>query len=191
MLGGTRTRSSLATVLSRFMRNGFNIKSRSTIGVEFGTRTIAVDTKRIKAQIWDTRAHDLASPSSLPFLTRSFSAGRERHRAITAACVSLLSCFGCLRCEGLASEKSTYWGLTVRPRYYRGAVGVFLVFDVTKLSSFSNIKTWIEELREYANPNIVIVLVGNKTDLEFRVVSTEVAESFASAFPSLLRPFSL
>jgi hypothetical protein len=111
MLGGTRTRSSLATVLSRFMRNGFNIESRSTIGVEFGTRTIAVDNKRIKAQIWDTGAHDLASPSPLPFLIRSFSAGRERYRAITAACVSFLSFFACLRCGGLASAKSTHWEL--------------------------------------------------------------------------------
>ena len=68
---------------------------------------------------------------------------------------------------------------------------MFLVFDVRKLSSFSNIKTWIEELREHADPNIVIMLVGNKTDLDLRVVSTEVAESFASAFLSLLRPLSL
>ena len=68
---------------------------------------------------------------------------------------------------------------------------MFLVFDVTKLSSFGNIKTWIEELREHVNPNIVIMLVGNKTDLDFRVVSTEMAESFASAFPSLLRPLLL
>ena len=68
---------------------------------------------------------------------------------------------------------------------------MFLVFDVTKLSSFGNVKTWVEELREHADPNIIIMLVGNKTDLGFRVVSTEVAESFASVFPSLLRPLSL
>jgi len=43
---------------------------------------------------------------------------------------------------------------------------------------------WIEELRKNADPNIVIMLIGNKTDLDWlRVVSTEVAESFASAFP--------
>ena len=61
---------------------------------------------------------------------------------------------------------------------------MFLVFDVTKHSSFSNIKMWIEELRKNADPNIVITLIGNKTDLDWlRVVSTEVAESFASAFP--------
>jgi GTPase SAR1 family protein len=49
-------------VLSRFVRNEFNIESRSTIGVEFATRTITVDNKRVKAQIWDTGVHHFASP---------------------------------------------------------------------------------------------------------------------------------
>lgn len=46
------TRSS--PVLSRFTRNEFNLESKSTIGVEFATRSIQVDDKTIKAQIWDT-----------------------------------------------------------------------------------------------------------------------------------------
>ena len=51
----------MATVLSRFIRNEFNIESRSTIGVEFATRTITVDDKRVKAQVWDTGACDPSS----------------------------------------------------------------------------------------------------------------------------------
>lgn len=45
---------SLMAVLSRFTRNEFNLDSKSTIGVEFATRTITVDGKVVKAQIWDT-----------------------------------------------------------------------------------------------------------------------------------------
>lgn len=41
-------------VLSRFTRNEFNLDSKSTIGVEFATRTSEIDGKMIKAQIWDT-----------------------------------------------------------------------------------------------------------------------------------------
>jgi GTPase SAR1 family protein len=41
-------------VLSRFTRNEFNLESKSTIGVEFATRSINVDSKVVKAQIWDT-----------------------------------------------------------------------------------------------------------------------------------------
>lgn len=41
-------------VLSRFTRNEFNLETKSTIGVEFATRSINVDGKTLKAQIWDT-----------------------------------------------------------------------------------------------------------------------------------------
>ncbi|PIM99724.1 GTPase Rab11/YPT3, small G protein superfamily [Handroanthus impetiginosus] len=55
-----------SNLLSRFTRNEFSLESKSTIGVEFATRSIRVDEKVIKAQIWDT-------------------AGQERYRAITSA----------------------------------------------------------------------------------------------------------
>ncbi|KAJ4886676.1 Ras-related protein RABA1g [Raphanus sativus] len=55
-----------SNLLSRFTRNEFSLESKSTIGVEFATRTIHVDDKIVKAQIWDT-------------------AGQERYRAITSA----------------------------------------------------------------------------------------------------------
>jgi hypothetical protein len=43
-----------SNLLSRFTRNEFNLESRSTIGVEFATRSVQVSAKTIKAQIWDT-----------------------------------------------------------------------------------------------------------------------------------------
>ena len=55
-----------SNLLSRFTRNEFHLDSKSTIGVEFATRSIQHDSKIIKAQIWDT-------------------AGQERYRAITSA----------------------------------------------------------------------------------------------------------
>ncbi|PAA46140.1 hypothetical protein BOX15_Mlig010891g1 [Macrostomum lignano] len=55
-----------SNLLSRFTRNEFNLESKSTIGVEFATRSIRVNGKVVKSQIWDT-------------------AGQERYRAITSA----------------------------------------------------------------------------------------------------------
>jgi len=55
-----------SNLLSRFTRNEFNLESKSTIGVEFATRSVSIEGKTIKAQIWDT-------------------AGQERYRAITSA----------------------------------------------------------------------------------------------------------
>ncbi|CAI0449189.1 unnamed protein product [Linum tenue] len=55
-----------SNLLSRFTKNEFNLESKSTIGVEFATKSLSIDGKVIKAQIWDT-------------------AGQERYRAITSA----------------------------------------------------------------------------------------------------------
>ena len=52
-----------SNLLSRFTRNEFNLESKSTIGVEFATRSIHVDGKTIKAQIWDTAGKTGASLS--------------------------------------------------------------------------------------------------------------------------------
>ncbi|KAF8757476.1 hypothetical protein HU200_011000 [Digitaria exilis] len=142
-------------LLSRFTRNTFSLDSKSTIGVEFATRTIQVpfflcsallclvdpqnllsgtrqvEGKTIKAQIWDT-------------------AGQERYRAITSA-------------------------------YYRGAVGALLVYDVTKAATFQNARRWLKELRDHADDaHTVVMLVGNKTDLaHLRAVARGDAAVFA------------
>jgi Ras-related protein Rab-11A len=47
-----------SNLLSRFTRNEFNLESKSTIGVEFATRSIRVDDKIVKAQIWDTAGQE-------------------------------------------------------------------------------------------------------------------------------------
>jgi small GTP-binding protein len=120
-----------SNLLSRFTRDEFNLESKSTIGVEFATKSVqAGDGKVIKAQIWDT-------------------AGQERYRAITSA-------------------------------YYRGAVGALLVYDITKRQSFEDVERWLSELRDHAEDNIVVLLVGNKSDLKhLRVVEKAEATEFA------------
>lgn len=55
-----------------------------------------------------------------------------------------------------------------------------LVYDITKRQTFDHIPRWLEELRAHADKNIVIILIGNKTDLEDqRTVPTEDAKEFA------------
>ncbi|KVI03635.1 Ran GTPase [Cynara cardunculus var. scolymus] len=101
-------------ILSRFTRNEFCLESKSTIGVEFATRTL-----------------------------------EERYRAITSA-------------------------------YYRGAVGALLVYDITKRPTFDNLQRWLRELREHADSNIVLMMAGNKSDLNhLRAVSEQDGQSLA------------
>lgn len=64
--------------------------------------------------------------------------------------------------------------------YYRGAVGALIVYDITKAVSFRNVEKWLQELRQHAFDDIVIMLVGNKSDLkQAREVPSEDAKKFA------------
>lgn len=65
-------------------------------------------------------------------------------------------------------------------RYYRGAVGALLVYDIAKHLTYENVERWLKELRDHADSNIVIMLVGNKSDLRhLRAVPTDEARAFA------------
>lgn len=59
-------------------------------------------------------------------------------------------------------------------------MGALLVYDVTRHSTFENVERWLRELRDHTDPNIVVMLIGNKSDLRHLVaVSTEDGKSFA------------
>ncbi|CAI0449187.1 unnamed protein product [Linum tenue] len=95
-----------SNLLSRFTKNEFNLESKSTIGVEFATKSLSIDGKVIKAQL--------------------------------------------------------------------------LVYDVTRHSTFENVARWLKELRDHTDPNIVVMLIGNKSDLRHLVaVQTEDAKAFS------------
>lgn len=65
-------------------------------------------------------------------------------------------------------------------RYYRGAVGALLVYDIAKHLTYENAERWLKELKDHADNNIVIMLVGNKSDLRhLRAVPTDEAKAFA------------
>ncbi|KAB5585306.1 ras-related protein rab-11B-like protein [Coniochaeta sp. 2T2.1] len=75
--------------------------------------------------------------------------------------------------------------------YYRGAVGALLVYDISKHQTYENVTRWLKELRDHADANIVIMLVGNKSDLRhLRAVPTEEAKAFASMSPVTIFPLS-
>ena len=68
--------------------------------------------------------------------------------------------------------------------HYRKSLGALIVYDLTKEPSFTSVKKWMEEVKEHADPDIVIMLVGNKLDLceqrpAERKISTEKALDFA------------
>ncbi|XP_012272084.1 ras-related protein Rab-43 [Orussus abietinus] len=124
-------------VVQRFRSGTFIERLGSTIGVDFSMKTVVVDGKRVKLQIWDT-------------------AGLERFRTITQS-------------------------------YYRSANGVILVYDITKRPTFLNLQRWIEEVRRYTSSHVILVLVGNKCDLEgYREVEKGEAGAVRECVPEVL-----
>lgn len=85
------------------------------------------------AQIWDT-------------------AGQERYRAITSAYYRFT----------IEHPRSQVNFLIILLLSIRGAVGALLVYDISKHITFENVERWLKELRDHAEPNIVVMLVGNK-----------------------------
>ena len=66
-------------------------------------------------------------------------------------------------------------------QYYRGANGILIIYDVNSVESFSKISNWVEEIKADVNFNkISLVLVGNKTDLPYRAVSTQQGLALAN-----------
>ena len=56
------------------------------------------------------------------------------------------------------------------------------MYDISKHQTYENVQRWLKELRDHADANIVIMLVGNKSDLRhLRAVPTEEAKQFASS----------
>lgn len=120
-------------ILYQFISKIYKKDLEPTIGIEFATKTLKINKKTIRLQIWD-------------------SAGQENYRSITRS-------------------------------YYRNTIVAFLVYDITKINSFENIKNWLDEISTFSNKNIYLVLVGNKLDLkEKRVVTKKEAKKFAKEF---------
>lgn len=69
---------------------------------------------------------------------------------------------------------------SITKSYYRGTIGCLMVYDVTNRTSFESLEFWILDLKKYCDPNTVITLVGNKSDLADRQVSTEEGNIFAA-----------
>ena len=62
---------------------------------------------------------------------------------------------------------------TVTANYYKGAEGVLLVYDSTDPMSFNNVRNWLKQIEQNAEPDILKVLVANKSDLLMKIKDEE------------------
>jgi small GTP-binding protein len=117
-------------LLVRFVRDTFDEDAQPTLGIEFLSKIVQTETRRIQMQLWDT-------------------AGQELFRSVTRG-------------------------------YYRGSAGALVLFDLTNRHSFQNIEQWVHDVTAAARNDVVLVLIGNKSDLESnRQVPADEAEELA------------
>lgn len=72
---------------------------------------------------------------------------------------------------------------TITPVYYRKVDGVVMVYDITDRNSFESINYWMKNLKDNADSNIKVILIGNKFDLaDKRAVSKEEGDNLAESY---------
>jgi len=72
---------------------------------------------------------------------------------------------------------------TITTAYYRGAMGILLVYDVTDERSFKNIRNWFSNIEQHASEGVNKILIGNKCDwVEKKAITKEQGQALADEF---------
>ncbi|KAK8130176.1 P-loop containing nucleoside triphosphate hydrolase protein [Apiospora kogelbergensis] len=145
----------------RLCEGRFSPQHDVTIGVEFGSRIVPVGPPHSKAlqqaalslrnkssggSSGDDLSNNGKKNGGLPDPPKS--SDQQKHMKL-----SLWDTAG----------QETYKSVT--RSYFRGASGALLVFDISRKSTFAHVTDWLADLRQIAEPDIVVILVGNKADL--------------------------
>lgn len=120
------------SIMHRYETGKFYDTLDATVGIDFTIKSVKLDDKIVKLQIWDT-------------------AGHENYRTITTS-------------------------------YYRNAMSIIVVYDVSDFNTFENISYWLKEIDKHAPQHTIIVLVGNKCDSNKRIITTEMGKKMAEYY---------
>jgi len=146
-------------LLLQFTDKRFQPVHDLTIGVEFGARMITIG------------GDSSSSATSAPVSTKKNSSHNNASGSNMTKTPIKLQIWDTAGQESFRS---------ITRSYYRGAAGALLVYDITRRDTFQHLSRWLEEARNHANANMVIMLIGNKSDLEHRrAVSFEEGRAFA------------
>lgn len=153
----------------RLCEGRFSAHHDVTIGVEFGSRIVPVGPPHSKPELPSTSTAESSEDTTEDATASSTAAttpvtdglpapprrqpspeptGPQKHMKL-----SLWDTAG----------QETYKSVT--RSYFRGASGALLVFDLSRRATFQHVTDWLNDLRQIAEPDIVVVLVGNKADL--------------------------
>ncbi|KAI6078308.1 Ras-related protein Rab-41 isoform X3 [Aix galericulata] len=145
------------------MYDSFDNTYQATIGIDFLSKTMYLEDRTIRLQLWDT-------------------AGQERFRSlipsyIRDSAVAVIVFDVRLQLWDTAGQERFR---SLIPSYIRDSTIAVVVYDITNLNSFQQTSKWIDDVRTERGSDVIIMLVGNKTDLaDKRQITTEEGEQRA------------
>ncbi|KAK6317030.1 hypothetical protein J4Q44_G00124300 [Coregonus suidteri] len=163
------------SLITRFMYDSFDNTYQATIGIDFLSKTMYLEDRTIRLQLWDTAGQerfrslipsyirDSAAAVVVYDITSRYSPPRPAHS--TCVRLQLWDTAGQERFRSLI------------PSYIRDSTVAVVVYDITNVNSFQQTTKWIDDVRTERGSDVIIMLVGNKTDLaDKRQVAIEEGE---------------
>lgn len=147
-----------SNLMTRFSNNQFDLNSKSTIGVDFVTREMDLGGT----------AEDLVPKGEEEAEQQQQHLSSSSGAATNKVNLQIWDTAGQERCGMVSSA------------FYRGARGVVVCYDVTRKQTLLNVPRWMAHAKQYADPNCIFMVVGNKNDLQnLRETSEEDAEEIS------------
>jgi len=147
----------------------------STVGIDFRNKVLDVDGMKVKLQIWDTAGQER-------FRSVTHAYYRDAHGELVGAGRQPQEAEAVLRgCPGSEHGRPA-GGCGRQEAVLTGPLppALLLLYDVTNKASFDNIQAWLTEIQEYAQHDVVLMLLGNKVDsAQERAVKREDGEKLA------------
>ncbi|MCJ8742257.1 hypothetical protein PDJAM_G00079900 [Pangasius djambal] len=142
------------SLITRFMYDSFDNTYQATIGIDFLSKTMYLEDRTIRLQLWDT-------------------AGQERFRSLIPSYIR--DSAAAVVVYDITTGQERFRSLI--PSYIRDSTVAVVVYDITNVNSFQQTTKWIDDVRTERGSDVIIMLVGNKTDLaDKRQVSIEEGE---------------
>ncbi|XP_061862271.1 ras-related protein Rab-41 isoform X7 [Colius striatus] len=161
------------SLITRFMYDSFDNTYQATIGIDFLSKTMYLEDRTIRLQLWDTAGQERF---------RSLIPSYIRDSAVAVIVFDLTSSPGWYQQVRLqlwdTAGQERFRSLI--PSYIRDSTIAVVVYDITNLNSFQQTSKWIDDVRTERGSDVIIMLVGNKTDLaDKRQITTEEGEQRA------------
>ncbi|OPJ89358.1 ras-related protein Rab-41 isoform B [Patagioenas fasciata monilis] len=173
------------SLITRFMYDSFDNTYQATIGIDFLSKTMYLEDRTIRLQLWDTAGQERFR-SLIPSYIRDsavavivFDVTRQFPPLFSPSSLPSLAWYQQVRLQ-LWDTAGQERFRSLIPSYIRDSTIAVVVYDITNLNSFQQTSKWIDDVRTERGSDVIIMLVGNKTDLaDKRQITTEEGEQRA------------